>query len=396
MPLHGVVRDAGAAVGQGHRIVAGDELADPQVFLGGQRIGDLGILFAGDQVQPAGVVHVPGQGGEGIDGFDVLEQVRDGAGALLLVDALAEGALDEVAGVRVRVDGAGRVAAELGQGQSDAHRRGGLADAALEAQDGGVVAALELAGDAPCQFVFFALPGARAQVQSAAGQGVERSAEAADGPGLLLADKETRGADEIGSRGGQRRRPAGGAGGPGRQGGHGGGAFGRRRHGRTARQGRGRFEGGRLRLEVLERLFVERLVVKVSCREGALGGRRRRGRRAAPVLRGPAGSGGRPPWRRCVRRLLRRLPPRSCGAADALSVAVGLSTASEVVMGMVPVRASESSPRRRSRRRRSSGCSASAAALTVLLSTGSGILVPPGTHSADGCGARLIWSKLQF
>ena len=61
-----------------------------------------------------------------------LSQVGDGAGSLLLVDALAEGALDEVAGVRVRVDGARRVTAELGQRQADADRRGGLADAALQ------------------------------------------------------------------------------------------------------------------------------------------------------------------------------------------------------------------------------------------------------------------------
>ena len=128
-------------------------------------------------------------------------------GALLLVDALAEGALHEVAGVRVGVDGARRVAAVLGQGQSDAHRRGGLADAALEAQHGGVVAALELAGDAACEFVLFALPGARSQVQAAAGQVVEGAAEAADRPGLLFADKEARGADEIREPGRSGPRP---------------------------------------------------------------------------------------------------------------------------------------------------------------------------------------------
>ena len=221
---------------------------------------------------------------------------------------------------------------------------------------------------------------------------VEGAAEAADGPGLLLADEEARGADEIGGRGGQGRGPAGGAGGPRRRGRHGGGAVRRRRHSRTARQGRGHFEGGRLRLGVLERLLVGRLHVHA-------------GRRAEPCVADAGGvAGGCGAAGTC--RISGTAPVAAfrSSAASAASAqelrrggrAAWVSTASEGVIGMVPVRASESSPRRRSRRRRSSGCSASAAALAVLLSTGSGILVPPGTHSAGGCGARLNWSKLQF
>ena len=119
----------------------------------------------------------------------------------LLVDALAQGALHEVAGVRVRVDGARRVAAEFGEGQAHAHGGGGLADAALEAEHGGVVAALQLAGDAAGQLVLLALParwgpGSRPPP-------VTRYREPRKPPlgaGLLLADERRR------QRGGVRRR----------------------------------------------------------------------------------------------------------------------------------------------------------------------------------------------